>query len=121
LKYLIESLVRDALAALPEDLRAVDITPGRATIERTRDATHGDFATNAAMQLAKAAKRKPRELAQAIIDALPASELVAKVEIAGPRLHQLLRRARGLPPRAAARARRGRRLWPQHGSAPASA
>jgi arginyl-tRNA synthetase len=84
LKYLIENLVRDALAALPAELRALDITPGSATIERTRDATHGDFASNIAMQLAKAAKRKPRELAQAIVAALPASDLVAKVEIAGP-------------------------------------
>ena len=84
MKYLIENLVRDALAALPEELRALDITPGSATIERTRDATHGDFACNIAMQLAKAAKRKPRELAQAIVAALPASDLVAKVEIAGP-------------------------------------
>jgi arginyl-tRNA synthetase len=84
LKYLIENLVRDALAALPEELRALDMTPGSATLERTRDATHGDFASNIAMQLAKAAKRKPRELAQAIVAALPASDLVAKVEIAGP-------------------------------------
>jgi arginyl-tRNA synthetase len=84
LKYLIENLVRDALAALPEELRSLDMTPGSATIERTRDATHGDFASNIAMQLAKAAKRKPRELAQAIVAALPASDLVAKVEIAGP-------------------------------------
>ena len=53
-------------------------------IERTRDSAHGDFATNAALQLAKAAKRKPRELAQAIIAALPASDIVSKVEIAGP-------------------------------------
>jgi len=84
LKYLIENLVRDALAALPDELRSLDITPGDVTIERTRDATHGDFASNIAMQLAKAAKRKPRELAQAIVAALPASDLVAKVEIAGP-------------------------------------
>ena len=84
MKYLIENLVRDALAALPEELRSLDITPGSATIERTRDATHGDFASNIAMQLAKAAKRKPRELAQAIVAALPASALVSKVEIAGP-------------------------------------
>ena len=84
MKYLIENLVRDALAALPDELRSLDITPGSATIERTRDTTHGDFACNIAMQLAKAAKRKPRELAQAIVAALPASDLVAKVEIAGP-------------------------------------
>ena len=84
MKTLIENLVRDALAALPEELRSLDITPGSATIERTRDATHGDFASNIAMQLAKAAKRKPRELAQAIVAALPTSDLVSKVEIAGP-------------------------------------
>jgi arginyl-tRNA synthetase len=84
LKYLIEQLVRDALAALPAELCPVDIRQSAALLERARDATHGDFASNAAMQLAKAAKRKPRDVAQAIIDALPPSEHVAKVEIAGP-------------------------------------
>jgi len=84
LKYLIETLVRDALAALPDDLRPADTAQTALTVERTRDTTHGDFATNAAMQLAKSARRKPRDLAQAIIDALPASETVARVEIAGP-------------------------------------
>jgi arginyl-tRNA synthetase len=84
LKYLIENLVRDALSALPDDLRPVDITRGVGNVERTRDPTHGDFACNVAMQLAKAAKRKPRELAKQIVDALPATDLVARVEIAGP-------------------------------------
>jgi arginyl-tRNA synthetase len=84
LKYLIETLVRDALAALPEDLAGTDASALVPTIERTRDPTHGDFATNAAMQLSKAARRKPREIAQAIVDALPASEFVARVDIAGP-------------------------------------
>jgi arginyl-tRNA synthetase len=84
LKYLIENLVRDALAALPAELRPADAAAAAPTIERARDTTHGDFATNAAMQLAKAARRKPREVAQAIVDALPKSALVAKVEIAGP-------------------------------------
>ena len=83
LKYLIDRLVRDALAALPPELH--DITPAAApVIERTRDSAHGDFSTNAALQLAKAAKRKPRELAQAIVAALPASDIVSRVEIAGP-------------------------------------
>ena len=84
MKYLIEKLVRDALAALPAELRPADTAQSAPVVERTRDTTHGDFATNAAMQLAKAARRKPRDLAQAIIDALPPSETVAKVEIAGP-------------------------------------
>jgi len=83
-KNAIEQLVRDALAALPADLRPSDPNPASPLVERTRDASHGDFATNVALQLAKAAKRKPRELAQAILEALPANELVAKVEIAGP-------------------------------------
>jgi arginyl-tRNA synthetase len=83
LKDLIERLVQDALAALPRELHYVNsaVAP---VIERTRDSAHGDFATNAALQLAKAAKRKPRELAQAIVAALPASDVVARVEIAGP-------------------------------------
>jgi arginyl-tRNA synthetase len=53
-------------------------------LERTRDASHGDFACNLAMRLSKAAKRNPRELANALIAALPATELLSKVEVAGP-------------------------------------
>jgi arginyl-tRNA synthetase len=52
-------------------------------IDRPKQAQHGDFASNVALQLAKAEKRNPRELAQALVAALPASELVEKVEIAG--------------------------------------
>lgn len=52
-------------------------------MERTRDPQHGDFATNIAMRLAKAARRNPRDLAKAIVAALPASPLVARTEIAG--------------------------------------
>jgi arginyl-tRNA synthetase len=55
-----------------------------AHIERTRDPAHGDFATNAALALAKQARRKPRDLAEALVAALPESPLVAAVEIAGP-------------------------------------
>ncbi len=71
MKYLIEKLVRDALAALPEDLRPTDPAALAATVERARDPTHGDFACNVAMQLARAAKRKPRELEAAIVEVLP--------------------------------------------------
>jgi arginyl-tRNA synthetase len=52
-------------------------------VERTRDAQHGDFASNVALRLAKQACRKPRELAAAIVAALPPSELVARAEVAG--------------------------------------
>ena len=53
-------------------------------ISTPRDPAHGDFACNIAMMLAKPAKKNPRELAQQLIDTMPASERVAKLEIAGP-------------------------------------
>ena len=52
-------------------------------IERPKNPAHGDFSSNAAMQLARPLKRNPRELAQLILTELPASPLIAKAEIAG--------------------------------------
>src|SRR5512145_499964 len=57
------------------------------SVESPRDPRHGDFAVNAAMVLAKAAGRPPRELAQAIVEAVRAVDdagEVASLEIAGP-------------------------------------
>jgi arginyl-tRNA synthetase len=53
-------------------------------LERTRSPEHGEFASNLAMVLCKAAGMPPRELAQAIIDRLPRSRQLARTEIAGP-------------------------------------
>ena len=53
-------------------------------MERTRDARHGDFTTYIAMRLAKSQGRKPRDIASEIIEEIPESELVDRVEIAGP-------------------------------------
>jgi arginyl-tRNA synthetase len=52
-------------------------------LERPKQVAHGDYSCNLAMQLAKALKKNPRELAQALLAALPASPLVEKAEIAG--------------------------------------
>ena len=52
-------------------------------LERPKNTVHGDFSSNAAMQLAKPLRRNPRELAQAILEALPPSSLLKKTEIAG--------------------------------------
>lgn len=52
-------------------------------LERPKSADHGDFATNLALVLAKPLKQNPRVIATQIIDALPASEYIAKTEIAG--------------------------------------
>lgn len=63
---------------LPADL-SIEIQ-----IERARDEKKGDFACNTALMLAKAAKHKPRDIAELIVAELPKSDLIAKVEIAGP-------------------------------------
>jgi len=83
LKQEIEELLARAVGVLVGSVLPGPPPPGSITIERTRDPQHGDFATNAAMRLAKAAGCKPRELAQKIVAAMPASPLVARTEIAG--------------------------------------
>jgi arginyl-tRNA synthetase len=52
-------------------------------LERPKQAQHGDYACNLALQLAKALKRKPRDIAAELIAALPPSPYLAKTEIAG--------------------------------------
>jgi arginyl-tRNA synthetase len=83
-KHIIEQLATSALAALPTDVLPDELRATTPGVERTRDPAHGDFACNVAMQLARPARKNPRQLAQAIVAALPASDLVTKVEIAGP-------------------------------------
>ena len=82
---LLSALVAQGIDAL----RAAGTVPADAAtpdfvIERPKTREHGDFATNAAMLLAKAARSNPRALAQALVAALPASDDIARVEIAGP-------------------------------------
>jgi arginyl-tRNA synthetase len=72
----------DALRAagtLPADLSTPDFV-----IERPKSRAQGDFSTNAAMLLAKPARSNPREMAQKLLDSLPANTDIAQVEIAGP-------------------------------------
>ncbi len=84
MKSRIAKLVSAALDAL-ESEGVIDAGKRRQpVIERTRDASHGDFATNAAMVNVKAAGMKPRDLAEKIVAALPDDPQVEKVEIAGP-------------------------------------
>src|SRR5712691_2084023 len=56
----------------------------RVVVEPPRDPSHGDMATNAAMVLAKDAKAKPRDLAEAIASRLRADPLISSVDVAGP-------------------------------------
>jgi arginyl-tRNA synthetase len=84
MKRKIEELILQAVATLKADgIIAQEITPN-ITIDRTRDAQHGDFASNLALILAKPAKTNPRELAEKLIAALPQDATIIKVELAGP-------------------------------------
>ena len=78
--------LRAHIAGLLEAARAT-VAPAqleaKVVIERPKQAQHGDYACNVAMQLAKPLKRNPRDIAAALIAALPASSYVAKTEIAG--------------------------------------
>ena len=58
--------------------------PTEVSIERTRDKSHGDYATNVALVLNKQAQCAPRALAEKIVSALPQSTVIEKCEIAGP-------------------------------------
>src|SRR5436190_1487202 len=76
------------LDALSEAIQ--EVSPGAAVpaaFESPKQAAHGDLAVTAAMQLAKPLKKNPREVAQALIEALkrrPAAQHLAGIEIAGP-------------------------------------
>jgi arginyl-tRNA synthetase len=77
--------VRAACGALAaQGVLPVGIDLARVVVEPTREASHGDMATNAAMVLAKEAKAKPRDLAEAIATCLRADPLMASVDVAGP-------------------------------------
>jgi arginyl-tRNA synthetase len=82
LKKQIEALLADALSALGAQLP--ENAASEARVERARDPRHGDFATNAALLLAKPAGTNPRAFAEQIVAQLPKSDLVEGVSIAGP-------------------------------------
>jgi arginyl-tRNA synthetase len=83
------ALFEDRIQSALNDLRAESVLPPDSplhgfTVEPPREAAHGDLATNAALVLARPAKRNPMELAALIADRLRGGEDVASVEVAGP-------------------------------------
>ncbi|MEL0083493.1 MAG: arginine--tRNA ligase, partial [Gammaproteobacteria bacterium] len=85
MKNRITQLLATAAAHLHADqLLPEAVDPESISVERSRDESHGDFASNLALTLAKAARTNPRELADKLVAALPEDPAVEKVEIAGP-------------------------------------
>jgi arginyl-tRNA synthetase len=88
LKRELERLIEDALrtlsgTVLPQTADPEWMNPEWVNVERSRDASHGDYTSNVALRLSKLAKRPARELAAAVVAALPASPMVARAEVAG--------------------------------------
>jgi arginyl-tRNA synthetase len=71
-------LLRAALASVAPEQGLAEIT-----LERPKQASHGDFASNLAMQLARELKTSPRQIAERLLRELPSSPAVTRVEIAG--------------------------------------
>ena len=84
MKDTIRQLIQQALTRLASEGVLPEGLAPTIQVENTKDKTHGDFASNIAMMLAKPAGLKPRDLAEKLIAALPQDDQVSKVEIAGP-------------------------------------
>ena len=74
----LSELFAQARATVAPELNEVAIV-----IERPKQASHGDYACNLAMQLARPLRRSPRDIANALIAALPQTDFIEKVEVAG--------------------------------------
>jgi arginyl-tRNA synthetase len=79
----LRDLLRRALAAAAEAW-SVDGDLPEPELEAPKQKEHGDFATNVALAAASRVGRPPREVAQAIVAAMPSAPFVEKVEVAGP-------------------------------------
>ncbi len=81
-QYIAEQIKAALTTLIQQEVISGDIA--EITVDRTRDKAHGDFASNIALKMAKAAGKNPRELAQIIIDTIGTQDKISKVEIAGP-------------------------------------
>ncbi len=81
----IEARIAAALETLKSDgTLPPDLDTANVDLEPTRDAAHGDLASNAAMVLAKPARKKPRDIADALKAIIEKDPLVASADVAGP-------------------------------------
>ena len=85
----VKTRLRAQVAHAVDALRAAGVVPADIAtpdfvIERPKARGQGDFSTNVAMLLAKPARSNPRAIAQQIVDAMPPSQDIARVEVAGP-------------------------------------
>src|SRR5689334_6743069 len=82
-KKIIEQLVTSSLRKLKDNGYLLMAEMPTFQVDVGKDKSHGDFSSNAALVLAKSARRQPRELAEMIVKSLPQSPYIQKVEVAG--------------------------------------
>ncbi len=80
--------LQNLLMSVVNTLKSDGVLPDECTVEPklspSKNAEHGDYATNLAFILAKQAKRSPKEMAEILVQALPSHHCIQKVELAGP-------------------------------------
>ncbi len=81
---LLDPVLGDLDARIRTALDAAELPAADPDLEKPKQPEHGDWATTAALRLAKPAKRNPREVAQLIVDHLDVPDVVEEVSIAGP-------------------------------------
>lgn len=83
MKETVAELLGEALRKVIAD-QGSDLEPPQVHVERTRDSSHGDLASNLALATAKRLGMPPRQLAEMLCAALPPSDTISRTEIAGP-------------------------------------
>ncbi len=83
MKAELERLIAQAVQSLGATLLPEPVDPALISVERTRDPSHGDYACNIALRLARTAGKPPREIAAAIVAALPVSPIIVRAQVAG--------------------------------------
>lgn len=84
MKQELQQLLMEAISIVQEKMDVTFSAIDDIKIERTRDQSHGDYACNIAMVLARQAKTNPKQLAAALLENIPESEIIEHIEIAGP-------------------------------------
>ncbi|MFT7286987.1 MAG: arginyl-tRNA synthetase [Halieaceae bacterium] len=83
MKDIVAALLGEALRKVAE-AQQLELESPSVQVERTRDPSHGDWASNIALATAKQLRMAPRVLAEQLCAALPANDSIARTEIAGP-------------------------------------
>ena len=80
----VRSLLIKSITSIEEVDKAIKQNNVAFQVDHIRHQNHGDIASNVAMLLSKSLRADPRQIAKKIVNNLPFSELVERVEIAGP-------------------------------------